>query len=102
MTWKYKGLKDIDSLEEVCQQLLKKLKPLNPPLEEEHALCEDIRQREQLQTKSVLLTLEKSLKEVYQAVHVLSRWMVDNAIVRFIGAGRAKLAGAIPANRLAH
>ncbi len=36
------------------------------------------------------------------AVEQFSRWMDERAIVRVLGAGRARLAAAIPANRLAH
>ncbi|WIY07092.1 hypothetical protein QRX60_25755 [Amycolatopsis mongoliensis] len=36
------------------------------------------------------------------AVEQIAHWMDDKAIVRVLGAGRARLAAAIPANRLAH
>ena len=39
---------------------------------------------------------------VDQAAEMLSRWMLQGRIVRVIGAGRARLAAAIPANRIAH
>ena len=47
-------------------------------------------------------TIEKSNMKISEATEKLRDWMVDRANVRLIGAGRAKLAGAIPANRLAH
>jgi len=39
---------------------------------------------------------------VDDAADMLRRWMVQGKVVRVIGAGRARLAAAIPANRIAH
>jgi D-arabinose 5-phosphate isomerase GutQ len=36
------------------------------------------------------------------AVALLLRWMSESSVVRILGAGRARLAAAMPANRLAH
>jgi D-arabinose 5-phosphate isomerase GutQ len=47
-------------------------------------------------------TVEANTAELENAVAQFSRWMDDRAIVRVLGAGRARLAAAIPANRLAH
>lgn len=51
---------------------------------------------------SVIETAKGSQPAVEEAIHLFRDWMVGSRIVRVIGAGRAKLAGSIPANRLAH
>jgi D-arabinose 5-phosphate isomerase GutQ len=51
---------------------------------------------------SVKKTAEDSKKQVMKTILVLRDWMLNGTIVRIIGAGRARLAGSIPANRLAH
>jgi D-arabinose 5-phosphate isomerase GutQ len=53
-------------------------------------------------SESICQTAAESQEQVADAVRLLRDWMVQGATVRVIGAGRAKLAGAIPANRLAH
>ena len=45
---------------------------------------------------------EDSEESVKKAIKLLQTWMRRGINVRIIGAGRAKLAGALPANRLAH
>lgn len=47
-------------------------------------------------------TIDNYPIEVDQAIDYLAGWMHDRAPVRILGAGRARLAAAIPANRLAH
>lgn len=39
---------------------------------------------------------------IQDAMNLFAKWMEEGAIVRVLGAGRARLAAAIPANRLAH
>jgi tetratricopeptide (TPR) repeat protein/D-arabinose 5-phosphate isomerase GutQ len=72
------------------------------PKEELEILNSSIAQRIDFFAKSALTTTEKSLNEINKATDMLRSWMVNGTIVRLIGGGRAKLAGAIPANRLAH
>jgi D-arabinose 5-phosphate isomerase GutQ len=62
----------------------------------------DIIARIDLIHDTVRKTVEANPSEVETAVGQFSRWMDDRAIVRVLGAGRARLAAAIPANRLAH
>jgi len=62
----------------------------------------DIGQRINSINASINLTAETSASQVEKAIYLLRDWMVNGAIVRVIGAGRAKLAGSMPANRLAH
>jgi len=50
----------------------------------------------------ILRTVRENESQVAEAILHFQRWMLDGAIVRFLGAGRARLAAAIPANRLAH
>ena len=50
----------------------------------------------------VRTAVENNETALSQAVQQIAQWMDDRAIVRVLGAGRARLAAAIPANRLAH
>lgn len=61
-----------------------------------------LRQRTELIASSVQNTVEKSLPDAWEVVKLLLRWMQQGTIVRVLGAGRARLAASIPANRLAH
>jgi hypothetical protein len=51
---------------------------------------------------SIIKTTSGSKKEIEKAIILFRDWMLNGTIVRIIGAGRARLAGSIPANRLAH
>jgi len=51
---------------------------------------------------ATLLTLNRSSAEVFAATSEVERWVDVKEIVRVVGAGRALLAAAISANRLAH
>lgn len=51
---------------------------------------------------SVKITLAKNSEQVNSAIKYFKEWMINETVVRVIGAGRAKLAATIPANRLAH
>ena len=62
----------------------------------------EIHQRIDFINKCIIKTLEGSEGEVKKAVNYFCDWMMYRSVVRLIGAGRAKLAGAIPTNRLAH
>jgi D-arabinose 5-phosphate isomerase GutQ len=65
-------------------------------------LLSNIEQRINSIGSSVTKTATESISDVRKAVQLFRGWMVDAAVVRVIGAGRARLAGSIPANRLAH
>jgi D-arabinose 5-phosphate isomerase GutQ len=51
---------------------------------------------------SVERTIRENTEEVEDSIGYLKEWMINETVVRVIGAGRAKLAAVIPANRLAH
>lgn len=51
---------------------------------------------------SVRCTIFENLDQISNAINYLSDWMLHETVVRVIGAGRAKIAATIPANRLAH
>src|SRR5690348_6517525 len=76
--------------------------PLQTGLKREGDLISDIGQRIQSIGSSILETATHSKPQILAAAHLFRDWMVYGNIVRVIGAGRAKLAGSIPANRLAH
>lgn len=65
-------------------------------------LISDLQQRIQSIARSTILTTKQFRSTVEQAVQCFSEWMIRENIVRIIGAGRARLAASIPANRLAH
>ena len=60
----------------------------------------EINQRIEFINKCILKTLDGSESSVKQAVNYFCEWMVQGAVVRLIGAGRAKLAGAIPTDNI--
>jgi D-arabinose 5-phosphate isomerase GutQ len=62
----------------------------------------EIKQRIEFIGDSITKTLLGSKEGVENAILLFRDWMVHGTIVRVIGAGRARLAGSIPANRLAH
>jgi len=86
------------------EQLYGRIEPRKnqKPKNELEILNSSIAQRFDFFAKSALMTTEKSLNEINKATDMLRSWMVNGTIVRLIGGGRAKIAGAIPANRLAH
>lgn len=65
-------------------------------------ILEEIKQRTLFISGSIVKTTEGSMKEIDEAIHLFRDWMLQRTIVRVIGTGRARLAGSIPANRLAH
>ena len=62
----------------------------------------EIEQRIDFISASIIKTAANSMKEIDKAILLFRDWMLHSTIVRIIGAGRARLAGSIPANRLAH
>jgi tetratricopeptide (TPR) repeat protein/D-arabinose 5-phosphate isomerase GutQ len=95
---------DITNIISKLEQLHDRIEPRKnqKPKEELEILNCSIAQRIDFFAKSALTTTEKSLNEINKATDMLRSWMVNGTIVRLIGGGRAKIAGAIPANRLAH
>jgi D-arabinose 5-phosphate isomerase GutQ len=63
---------------------------------------EQIQQRIASVSESIKKTAKNSEADVEEAILLFRDWMLKGTIVRVIGAGRAKLAGSIPANRMAH
>lgn len=63
---------------------------------------EEIQQRVFSIGASVLKTASGSKEDVKKVILLFREWMLNGTVVRLIGAGRARLAGSIPANRLAH
>lgn len=97
----------IENITSALDDALSKIKLTTPtkssaPISESTVLLSDLSQRIQSISTSIELTAKESASEVERAVHLFRKWMVNGAIVRVIGAGRAKLAGSMPANRLAH
>lgn len=62
----------------------------------------EIKQRIEFIGASIVKTASGSKEEIEKAILLFRDWMLNGTIVRVIGAGRARLAGSIPANRLAH
>jgi D-arabinose 5-phosphate isomerase GutQ len=73
-----------------------------PQTEKAHTIINLLQERLQLIHDLVVKTALSHENEIQQAINQLARWMEEGAIVRVLGAGRARLAAAIPANRLAH
>jgi D-arabinose 5-phosphate isomerase GutQ len=61
-----------------------------------------IEQRTEAFRESFKKTVEGSEEEIKEVIEYFRDWMLNGTIVRVVGAGRARLAAAIPANRLAH
>ncbi len=60
-----------------------------------------VAKRTELLASSVRKTVAECA-DLIDIVHLFLDWMNDGTVVRIIGAGRARLAASIPANRLAH
>lgn len=65
-------------------------------------LQDQINERTQVIAESVNCTASQFNQEIVAAISRFAQWMRDGTTVRILGAGRARLAAAIPANRLAH
>lgn len=92
----------VSELHELHNKIEPKITPLKEPKTEAQVLQDNIDQRIDFFAGSAKETIEKSITEILEATKTLRDWMVNRVNVRLIGAGRARLAGAIPANRLAH
>jgi D-arabinose 5-phosphate isomerase GutQ len=66
------------------------------------SLTEAIEQRLTAIHAQIGATLAAHSQAVERAAILLLQWMIQGKLVRIIGAGRARLAATIPANRLAH
>ncbi len=68
----------------------------------EKEICQNILTRLDAIHEQLEISIRISQPEIEQAVKFFLDWMLEGTIVRIIGAGRARLAASIPANRLAH
>jgi D-arabinose 5-phosphate isomerase GutQ len=75
--------------------------PVVVPAEEENWVATAIAQRAEALAASVTKTVTKC-PDIERITRLFLHWMREETIVRVLGAGRARLAAAIPANRLAH
>jgi len=99
VSWVNEFVSKLDhSLDKIPEKALKK----RVYIDNSNIILSNIRQRIQSISASIELTAQEAIPEIEQAVHTFRDWMINGSIVRVIGAGRAKLAGSIPANRLAH
>ncbi len=100
------GNGQVESIIEQLEAVLEDVAVRKPPVVEEprpqSALLSDIGLRMESIKRSIELTAQGSMHQVTESVRLFRHWMVNSAIVRVIGAGRAKLAASLPANRLAH
>lgn len=92
----------IEDLKNVLQNVGVREAPVSKVPNPVTALLSDVQLRMESIGGSIALTAERSADEMLDSVRLFRDWMVDSAIVRVIGAGRAKLAASLPANRLAH
>lgn len=96
-----------DALRQTLDKFADSLRVLSKePPAAEHLLGPDwitcaIEQRAEILAASVKHTVRKCA-QIDALVRLFLRWMQEATVVRVIGAGRARLAAAIPANRLAH
>lgn len=65
-------------------------------------ICSNIEKRLDAINEQIKDSIQHAQPEIDQAVRIFLTWMLEGTIVRIIGAGRARLAASIPANRLAH
>lgn len=65
-------------------------------------IADAICRRSESINRQVAQTVLNRQVEIDQGVSLFLRWMLEGTIVRVLGAGRARLAASIPANRLAH
>lgn len=52
--------------------------------------------------KSIIKSIDHSKDDIEKAINLFHDWMINGSIVYVLGAGRARLAASIPANRLSH
>ncbi len=90
-------------------KIISDVKSYNPPetgcfpeKESPDIISREIKQRMEAIKASIDKTTEGSKTEIWKATECFRNWMLNGTIVRVVGAGRARLAAAIPANRLAH
>ena len=94
-------------LEQVLPSLEGYLRPEGAPFNtmpslQGSSLIGDIEDRVRYISDSVALTVQRNRNAVAKAIEVFRDWMIQGTVVRVLGAGRARLAASVPANRLAH
>lgn len=77
------------------------MEPFFPPIEKDNAWGMIIARVHAI-SHVVALTCMRNYEALDKATELIADWMKNNSIVRILGAGRALLAGSMPANRLAH
>ena len=92
----------IDTLYENLKQVTATPVDKKRSITDEHWIIHAICARSKALAASVEKTVSKSSSEIEMVVDLFLKWMQEGTVVRVIGAGRARLAASIPANRLAH
>lgn len=95
-----RGQAAADPIMATAQYMLSQIPP--HPAHGEVPLLAQISQRVDSISDSIAKTAEANAEVIEEVVDLFSQWMLNGAVVRVLGAGRARLAGAIPASRLAH
>lgn len=73
-----------------------------PSLLEASGIHNDIKGRLRAIDRQVFSTIDNNEESITRCVRLFLQWMNEGTIIRVIGAGRARLAASIPAQRLAH
>lgn len=100
-------------IEAVCRDLkrqypnllgcVNQTRPVSPPHTTDFQdVCASIVSRARAINVQICKSVEHAREDIECAVRLFRDWMLDRTIVRIVGAGRARLAASIPANRLAH
>jgi D-arabinose 5-phosphate isomerase GutQ len=90
-----------DEIEETFLEIIRQTPP-EKRSPKSATLTGQICQRVKCISDSITKTAESNRDVIDETVDLFSEWMLNGAVVRVIGAGRARLAGAIPANRMSH
>lgn len=93
---------DRDSLNELVETLKNKVICKPTQISGNNSILHDLHGRVSSIADCVHETISENQEQVEKVARLFLRWMNDGTIVRVIGAGRARLAAAVPANRLAH
>jgi D-arabinose 5-phosphate isomerase GutQ len=94
--------KSLKKIEGILNKPDKIKHPTESIVRNEELIIDDINKRTQSLSANITKTVSSNLKEINEVINLFLSWMQNGTIVRVIGAGRARLAAAIPANRLAH
>lgn len=96
------------SLAQKLHQIATTLPTMQASISEHHAspqTCDWLRTAIVARSDTLARSVEATVNrcdQLHDITDLLLKWMRDQTIVRVLGAGRARLAAAIPANRLAH